>query len=109
MLRSIGMIIILHTRVLLLLMMNRPPGDICAEFEVEQVSIPAGAEYIVSAQPCASVIIVVKGDCTLNDGQKECGVGLGSVLFVPANVSVKATTTSSACECYRAHVNMQNV
>lgn len=89
-------------------LLDRPPLDSCAEFEVEVTTIPANtAEYTLITGNYASILIAVEGaGSTFKSDQTSLTVGMGSVLFVAANTAVTVSTSDCSLQFYRAHVNL---
>ena len=100
----------------------RPPSDVCAEFEVDMITICVGDSYNLPPVNCGCILLMSHG-CTANISVAEVddsidasgrsstlAVGLGSVLFIPAGASASIRCDPAddidSCVFYRAHVNL---
>ena len=98
----------------------RPSHEVCAEFEVEKVTLPRGAEnYTLIQHKCASILLVTKGAGSIFTSMDHAGaekrakienslsLKAGTVLFQPASYASSISVDGEEdLVLFRAHVNL---
>jgi len=89
-----------------------PPADMCAEFEVERTSVPAGVlGYRPIRLKCSCILLVLEGSATLTlnlaGEQQPLKVSPGSIVFTASDADVSISVEGAEnLLLYRAHVNL---
>lgn len=90
-------------------LLYRPPPRLCAEFEVEMCSLPAGLEpYHPSVLDCGYLLLLFKGNtCMIGEGSNALTpLRIGSVSFISANSDITVVAGGEKVVFYRAHINL---
>lgn len=96
----------------------RPPGDQCAEFEVEHITVHHSSPTELPVIPVASILLHYSGDeevtlevegSTVSDCSSQIVMKLGTTVFIAANTKVRVTTFNDGVRLFRAHANLSVV
>ena len=86
----------------------RPPGSLCAEFEVERCVLPPFKSSVspLPLVPCGSLLFVLRGCISVIIESAEMELTEGAVLFVGADMQLVMSTMDVETELFRAHTNL---
>lgn len=70
------------------------------------LKVPANEVYELLKRDVASIILIVHGQCNINDTSKLMKLSTGKVFMVPANTKVKIHVGFETLELYQTFVNV---